>query len=31
MPRPPRNTGEEGKTAIQVLDRMVSLLDALAE
>lgn len=31
MPRPRRNTGEEGKTAIQVLDRMVSLLDALAE
>jgi len=31
MPRPRRVPAEEGKTAIQVIERMVSLLDALAE
>jgi DNA-binding IclR family transcriptional regulator len=30
MPRPRSNAPEQGKTAIQVIDRMVSLLDALA-
>ncbi len=30
MPRPRSNAAEQGKTAIQVIDRMVSLLDALA-
>ncbi len=31
MPRPRRTTADEGKTAIQVIERMVALLDALAE
>ena len=31
MPRPRRIPQEEGKTAIQVIERLVSLLDALAE
>jgi len=31
MPRPRRSQSDEGKTAIQVIARMVSLLDALAE
>jgi len=31
MPRPRRETVEAGKTAIQVIERMVALLDALAE
>lgn len=30
MPRPRLKSNEQGKTAIQVIDRMVSLLDALA-
>ena len=29
--KPPKNTGEVGKTAIQVVERMMNLLDALAE
>ncbi|HPA88467.1 MAG TPA: IclR family transcriptional regulator [Quisquiliibacterium sp.] len=31
MPRPRKSPDEEGRTAIQVIERMVSLLDALAE
>ena len=31
MPRPKSTTHEDGKTAIQVIERMVSLLDALAD
>jgi DNA-binding IclR family transcriptional regulator len=31
MPRPKTKTHEDGKTAIQVIERMVSLLDALAD
>lgn len=31
MPRPRRPAADEGKTAIQVIERMVALLDALAE
>ncbi len=31
MPRPRLSKNEDGRTAIQVIDRMVSLLDALAE
>src|SRR5690606_6738665 len=30
MPRPRTTSKEDGKTAIQVIDRLVSLLDALA-
>ena len=30
MPRPRKEPTEEGKTAIQVIERMVALLDALA-
>jgi DNA-binding IclR family transcriptional regulator len=29
--KPPKNSGEVGKTAIQVVERMMNLLDALAE